>query len=601
VPDPEARVPVYTYTNPRPAKWPSVDYIVGNPPFIGNKRMRAALGDGYTDALREAHAKVPESVDFVMYWWDKAAELVRTGKAKRFGFITTNSITQTFNRKVIQHHMGQKKPLALAFAIPDHPWVDSADGAAVRVAMTVGASGKVLGQLLQVEAEIELPGDDATEVKLTARHGTINADLTTGANVANASPLQSNGILASQGVTPLGTGFRVTEEQIVRAGYHIDALPPVIKRYCIGRDLVQRWEEKFIIDFYGLSEVEARSNYPALMQIVTDYVKPDRMEQKRDSYRNNWWIYAEARAMLRGAMAGLDQYIGTCRTAKHRPFVMLDASTLPDAKVVAIALSDFYHLGVLSSRLHASWAVATGAWMGVGNDSNYNHSECFVKFPFPVCTPEQQEKIRDLGKQLDAHRKRQQALHPELTLTGMYNVLEAVRSGEPLSTKDRAVYEAGLVGILKELHDKLDAAVAEAYGWPADLSTDEILHRLVDLNAERGAEEARGLVRWLRPEYQAKGQAVEQGTQAALEVDEDAPAPAPTELQPWPAELPAQAAALSGVLATLTEPTTVDAIAARFEGKRTKKRLDDMTRLLETLAVMGRAAKLDGERWVNMR
>jgi hypothetical protein len=176
-----------------------------------------------------------------------------------------------------------------------------------------------------------------------------------------------------------------------------------------------------------------------------------------------------------------------------------------------------------------------------------------------------------------------------------------VRSGEPLSAKDRAVYEAGLVGILKELHENLDAAVAEAYGWPADLSTDEILHRLVDLNAERAAEEARGLVRWLRPDYQAKGQATEQGTQAAMEVDEDAPAPAPAELHPWPAELPAQAAALSGVLATLTEPTTVDAIAARFEGKRTKKRLDDMTRLLETLAVMGRAVKLDGERWVNMR
>jgi hypothetical protein len=176
-----------------------------------------------------------------------------------------------------------------------------------------------------------------------------------------------------------------------------------------------------------------------------------------------------------------------------------------------------------------------------------------------------------------------------------------VRSGEPLSAKDRAVYEAGLVSILKELHDQLDAAVAEAYGWPSDLSTDEILHRLVDLNAERAAEEARGLVRWLRPEYQAKGQAVEQGTQAALEVDEDAPAPVPAELATWPAELPAQAAALSGVLATLSEPATVDVIAARFEGKRTKKRLDDMTRLLETLAVMGRAVKLDGERWVNMR
>lgn len=588
VPAPEARVPVYTYTNPRPAKWPAVDYIVGNPPFIGNKRMRAALGDGYTDAIREAHAKVPESVDFVMYWWDKAAELVRTGKAKRFGFITTNSITQTFNRKVIQQHMGQKKPITIAFAIPDHPWVDSADGAAVRVAMTVGAFGKLPGQMLQVESETELPGGDATEVTFTVRHGTINADLTTGANVANALPLQSNTLLASQGVTPLGTGFRITDEQIARAGYRVDGLPPAIKRYCIGRDLVQRWEEKFIIDFHGLSEADARSKYPALMQIVTDYVKPDRMEQKRDSYRTNWWLYAETRNMLRGAMAGVTRYIGTCRTAKHRPFVMLDASTLPDAKVVAIALADFCHLGVLSSRIHETWALATGGMLE--DRPNYNHSECFVKFPFPACTPEQQAKIRDLAEQLEAHRKRQQAVHPTLTLTGMYNVLEAVRAGEPLSAKDRKVYDDGLVGILKELHDQLDAAVADAYGWPANLSTDEILHRLVELNAERAAEEARGLVRWLRPEYQAKGHIQHQGAQAEIDVDEQATPPVAAAPLPWPKDLPAQAAALTEVLGTLSAPASTQHIAARFDGKPSKKRTDDVARLLETLAALGRVS-----------
>jgi len=245
--------------------------------------------------------------------------------------------------------------------------------------------------------------------------------------------------------------------------------------------------------------------------------------------------------------------------------------------------------------------MVSGGWLGVGNDSTYNHSDCFIKFPFPTCTPEQQAKIRDLAERLDAHRKRQQALHPGLTMTGMYNVLEAVRSGEPLSAKDRKVYEDGLVGILKELHDQLDAAVAEAYGWPADLSTDEILHRLVDLNAERAAEEARGLVRWLRPEYQAKGEAVPQGTQAELEVDEEAPAPTPAEAQPWPKDLPAQAAALTAVLATLTTPASVAEIAARFEGKATKKRLEEVERLLATLEVMGRASRVQGDRWSVVR
>ncbi|MFN8349951.1 MAG: hypothetical protein U0U25_00655 [Flavobacteriales bacterium] len=158
------------------------------------------------------------------------------------------------------------------------------------------------------------------------------------------------------------------------------------------------------------------------------------------------------------------------------------------------------------------------------------------------------------------------------------------------------------MAILKQLHDELDAAVAKAYGWPANLSADEILSRLVALNAERAAEEARGLVRWLRPEYQAKGAgAAPTGEQAELEVD-DTLAPAPASVpasQPWPAELPEQAAALTAVLTTLGAPATVEVIAGHFEGKRTKKRLEEMTRLLDTLAAVGRARR-SGEGWVGV-
>ena len=137
VPDPDARVPVYAYTNPRPAEWPKADFIVGNPPFIGNKRMREPLGDKYVESLRSAYPDVPSSSDFVMYWWHSAAGKVGSGLARRFGFITTNSITQAFNRRVIQFHVSSSNPINLSFAIPDHPWVDSTDGAAVRIAMTV--------------------------------------------------------------------------------------------------------------------------------------------------------------------------------------------------------------------------------------------------------------------------------------------------------------------------------------------------------------------------------------------------------------------------------------------------------------------------------
>jgi hypothetical protein len=286
---------------------------------------------------------------------------------------------------------------------------------------------------------------------------------------------------------------------------------------------------------------------------------------------------------------------------------MLDATTLPDDGVVAIALDDYYHLAVLCSTIHQTWVLEAGGKLE--DRPRYNHSVCFNKFPFPASTPAQQEKIRALGEQLDTHRKRQQALHPALTMTGMYNVLEAVRTGTALTAKEKVIYEQGLVGILKQLHDELDAAVAEAYGW-SDLfsgrhsgpdpesrnQTDEILTRLVALNAERAAEEAQGHVRWLRPEYQNAGASTnaQSGKQATLDVD-DAPAvPAATQ-RPWPKDLPAQAAALTEVLGSLVAPATVEEIAAHFEGKRSKKRVDEMQRLLETLAAVGRAQQVEGQ------
>ena len=163
VPDETARVPAWRYVNPRAAEWPEVDFVVGNPPFVGTARMRDALGDGYVEAIRRAYADVPNSADYVMFWWDKAAGLARNGKVQRFGLITTNSLRQTFNRRVLEHHLSAEPPLSLLFAIPDHPWVDSADGAAVRIAMTVGTLGEHTGLLQEVVEE--RPGEsDAVDI-----------------------------------------------------------------------------------------------------------------------------------------------------------------------------------------------------------------------------------------------------------------------------------------------------------------------------------------------------------------------------------------------------------------------------------------------------
>ena len=587
VPDTDARTVVYDYEGARPAEWPDADFVIGNPPFVGNKRMRDALGDGYTEALRAAYADVPGSADFVMYWWHKAAQAVREGQAERFGFITTNSVTMTFNRRVVEHHLDAEPPLAIAFAVPDHPWVDATLGAAVRVAMTVGVPGPADGELVEVVRERRGDDDDARAVDLAILQGTIHADLSIGADVSGAEPLRANNGLSFMGLIPLGTGFRLDADDARRLGYDPKALPPAIRRYKTGGDVSRSKPDRLLIDFFGSDVDEARSEHPSLYQHLIDEVKPFRDNQKRKSYREKWWLHAEARPELRAALDGLDRFVATVETSKHRYFVFLDAEVLPDQKLRVVAHDDAYALGVLSSRFHVVWALSAGGNLGKGNDPVYNGSRIFDPFPFPVSTDAQRETIRQLAERLDAHRWRVQAEHPTLTLTGLYNALNAVRDGREMSKKERTDYERGQVAILRETHDALDAAVAEAYGWPVSLSDQQILVRLVALNAERQAEEAAGLVRYLRPAFQAPGET----TQAEITLDAPTSAASAAEPEPWPAETAARALALRRVLREADRPMTVEAVAQRF--KRAPRA--SVADLLDTLATLGQARHADAD------
>ena len=139
-----ARTAAPIYPNARRPDWPEAEFIVGNPPFIGGAMLRSRMEPGYAEALGSAHKNMNESADFVMYWWDRAAELLTRKKTplKRFGLVTTNSISQVFQRRVMEKHLAAKNPISLSFAIPDHPWTKATkDSAAVRIAMTVGEAG----------------------------------------------------------------------------------------------------------------------------------------------------------------------------------------------------------------------------------------------------------------------------------------------------------------------------------------------------------------------------------------------------------------------------------------------------------------------------
>ncbi|MDF1580256.1 MAG: hypothetical protein P1P74_05675 [Desulfuromonadales bacterium] len=633
VPDESAQAVVLRYLNPRQAEWPAADFVVGNPPFIGASTMRQALGDGYVEALRNVWKEVPDSADFVMFWWHHAAALTRSGKVRRFGFITTNSLTQTFNRKVIEQHLvgaplagahgqgghPQGVPLQIAFAIPDHPWVDAADGAAVRIAMTVGrvARNEDVGTLVTVTDERGGDGEGVF-VELSTQRGILHADLTAGANVVGAGRLISNSGISNKGFEPGNEGFIVSAEQAAR----LDNNAP-IKPYLNGRDLTDRPRGVKVIDLFGFKADEVRSLFPATYQWLLERVKPER-EQNRDiKLQQNWWLHRRLRVDLRDMLSGLPRFIATVETAKHRVFQFLLSKESPSNLLICIASDDAFHFGVLSSRLHVVWALAAGGRLGVGNDPRYNKTRCFEPFPFPAASDDQKQIIRALAEQLDAHRKRQQALHPDLTLTGMYNVLEKLRelqppsippcqgggsapslvkgrAGEGLTAKEKTIHEQGLVAILKQLHDELDAAVFAAYGWPATLSDAEILEQVVALNRERAREEEQGLIRWLRPEYQAAGHIAPSPTLPLQGREQKSP------LHPagggreggakllWPKTLPEQVQAVRAALANAAAPLTAETLARTFQ----RARADKVGELLETLAALGQVREVEPGRFV---
>jgi hypothetical protein len=596
VPDESARVPVYKYKNPRKAEWPEADFIVGNPPYVGNKQIRLALGDGYVDAIRMAHPDVPETADLVMYWWNLAAIAVRNGRARRFGLITTKSISQTFNRQVIAEHLSAAPPLSLVFAIPNHPWVDTTDGADVRVAMTVVEAGLIPGVLATVTDE--RPGEDQVVVDLQVRHGHLNADMSTGADVREGVvPLRANENLCLQGCKLVGAGFLLTEEE--RTALAAKKIPTsMMPLYISGSDLTKRQPKRFVIDLFGLNHEEASRQFPAAMQIVLDRVKPERDLNRRDTRRRNWWLFGENAPKLRRACQGLRRFIATSEVAKHRVFVFLPLpGTLADGSLAAIAHDDAFVLGVLSSRLHVIWALASGGRMGVGDDPRYQNGPCLQPFPFPVCASPIVQHIRKTAESIDEHRRSQQAAHPDLTITGMYNVLEKLRSGEVLTAKDKVIHEQGLVSVLKKLHDDLDAAVFDAYGWPHDLTDEQILERLVALNAERAAEEKRGLIRWLRPEFQnpqgakpAKPATQEKFAATEAFDDAEAAAGAPTGTTAvavaWPKKLSEQIAAIRDLVVRThgnQVAWTIESVCAAFKGAKKT----DVEEVLESLEALG--------------
>ena len=616
VPDENARRETYRYVKPRRAEWPPAEYIVGNPPFIGGKDMRAELGDGYAEACWKVRPNVPGGADFVMHFWDEAARRLTAKPAKgntnalrRLGFITTNSITQTFSRRVVEQWMNAKIPLSLVYAVPDHPWMKSADKAAVRIAMTVAEAGSNEGVLAEVVKEAEL-NSDTPKVELERREGKLTSRLRIGADLSKACPLVANRLLSFRGVCVGGAGFISKSAH----GFHSrQSTSSVVRPIRNGRDFAQRITPRWAIDLFGLELDDVRTLHPELYQHLNDTVYLERQQSNREAYRTNWWVFMEPRPALREAVCDLDWYLVTPMTSKHRCFISVAGDAIVDQGVVCVAVNDWSLAAILSSRLHLVWTLSSGGYLGVGNDSRYNNSEVFERFPLPAPPS---PLMGPLGRQLDSFRKERLAAHDFLTMTGLYNALERVREldagiGAPLSEAERDVYEAGQIAILKELHDEIDRGTFAAYGWSdlaerligrpggttpsphksedQEAAEEELLVRLVALNEERASEEKRGVVHWLRPEFQKPRLAAK--VKGETQVEADLGEGAVVEEVRWPADGLDQIRSVRDLLARTGSPISVHALSAAFGGRNTPKRRQRVEQVLDTLVSTGAARR----------
>jgi len=606
------------YPNPRRTPWPEAEFIVGNPPFIGGKDIRAELDGAYAEALWRLNPHMDRASDFVMYWWDRAADiLTRKGSPlRRFGFVTTNSITQVFQRRTLSRWMGEanpnKTPLSLAFAIGDHPWTKATrEAAAVRIAMTVARPGRGEGRLFKIATGSEADLDtDSPRFDLTVTEGLINADLTVGVDVTRSLPLKANEGVCSPGVKLHGAGFVVTPAEASHLGLGRPdraGLEAHIRPYANGRDITARPRGRMVIDLYGLSAEDVLARFPEVYQHVAWTVRYDKDEHgvervdgrgrktgrewnNRPTYRDNWWVFGEPRSELRPALSGIRRFIATVETAKHRTFQFIDAETIPDNMVIALASDDGGLLAVLSSRVHYAWVAANCGLIGVASfeqGHRYTKSRCFDPFPFPALTEARHAELARAGEALDAFRRARLAEHPDMTLTQLYNALEAHRTGRsPDGEGDRRMsddeardFRRGSVLALADLHDGIDRLTLDAYGLPADADDTAVLAHMVALNAARAAEEATGEIRWLRPAYQIPRFAPRRvaGAQTGRLIDD--PVAAAGRIK-WPSEDRSRLMLIRGALSESAGPQPVEAVAARFTGRKVAP---EVARLLSAL------------------
>ncbi|MFC1451774.1 class I SAM-dependent DNA methyltransferase [Verrucomicrobiota bacterium] len=483
-------------SEPTEPEWPQVDFIIGNPPFLGGKLLRRELGDPPVDRIQNLYrGRVPAEADLCCYWFEKARAHIVAGNCKRAGLLATQGIRGGANREVLKRI---KETGDIFWAESDRPWI--LDGANVHVSMVAFDDGEEKGHTLDGKPVL-----------------TINANLTADqGDTTEAKTLPGNLNLCFMGASKVGA-FDIPEEQAIEwlhcANAHARPNSDVLRPRLNGVAIVQRPPPVWIIDCGVTMEREAFALYQAPYAHVETKVKPEREKHRQAVNRERWWIFERPRPELRAATATLPRFIATPQVSKHRLFAWVDPVYLCDVTTLCFARADDSLFGVLQSRFHEVWALKLGTRLETR--PRYTPTTCFETFPFPEAHAEHEAAIAAAAKELNELREtwlnppdwtRPEVMEFPGTVSGPWN-----RYIDPATVTDRGAFKVGTVRYprlvardadctarlkertltklynerppwLADCHARLDAAVAAAYGWPADLSDEAILERLLALN-----------------------------------------------------------------------------------------------------------------------
>jgi type II restriction/modification system DNA methylase subunit YeeA len=476
--------------------WPKVDVIIGNPPFLGDKKMLAQLGDLYTRRLRSLYAnRVPGGGDLCCYWFEKARAAIVSGNASACGLVATNSIRGGKNRVVLDR-IAESGTITCAWS--DEEWVN--EGASVRVSLVCfgrkdASPGRFLDGLQVQQIFSNLTGHSSSK----------------SSDVTKAAPIPENAEVCFEGIKKYGAfdiPGETAREWLKAAGNpHGHPNSDVLRPWLNAMDIMRRPSDTWVIDFGSMSMEEA-ARYERPFAHVAKYVRPERAKDRNTRTRDFWWLFERPRADLRRRLSGLRRYMVTPVVAKHRVFVWLSAASLPSNLLDAIVRDDDVSFGILHSRFHELWSLRLCTWLGVGNDPRYTPTTTFESFPFPECarpsrpttgreTDQRAQLISAAAKSLDTLRENW--LNPSEMVNAIsepsrqYPDRIVARPGSEADLRKRTL--TNLYNLrppwLENAHLELDRVVARAYDWndySPSMPDDEIISRLLKLNLERAPD-----------------------------------------------------------------------------------------------------------------